>query len=29
MWYVAMLCDSFGYELDEILQANNRKPEDI
>lgn len=22
MWYVAMLCESFGYDLDEILQMN-------
>lgn len=22
MWYVAMLCESFGFELDEILQMN-------
>ena len=22
MWYVAMLCDSFGFNLDEILQMN-------
>lgn len=22
MWYVAMLCESFGFDLDEILQMN-------
>lgn len=22
MWYVAMICESFGFELDEILQMN-------
>lgn len=22
VWYVAMLCESFGYDLDEILQMN-------
>lgn len=22
MWYMAMLCDSFGFDLDEILQMN-------
>lgn len=22
MWYVAMICESFGFELDEILQIN-------
>lgn len=22
MWYVAMMCESFGWELDEILQMN-------
>ena len=32
MWYVAMICHSFGWDLDEILQMNvdklrNRYPE--
>lgn len=22
MWYVAMMCESFGWDLDEILQMN-------
>ena len=25
MWYVAMMCHSFGWELDEILQMNIEK----
>ena len=22
MWYMAMICNSFGFDLDEILQMN-------
>lgn len=22
MWYVALLCDSFGFDLDEVMQKN-------